>query len=152
MPEDTTEPVLKHREWLSVREFAVREGVTEKTIHNRLKAGQYTSRAGKDGRIQVLYSGEKPGSDSVALQNERLKSVRLEERLAANEAIVASLRAELARADETISTLKDAIAAHQTANEALSNERLVITQKLQKYREPEPPKAERKGWCWPWKR
>lgn len=148
MPEDVTEPVLKHREWLSVREFAIRENVTEKTIHNRIKAGTYTSRLGKDGRTQVLLLTEKKETVTEALQSEQLKNARLEERLDAKDAIIESLRSELARADEAISTLKDAIGAHQTANEALNNERAVINQKLQKYREPESPKEERKGKWW----
>lgn len=98
-----------------------------------------------------------PTSDDSALRlaamRDNLEDVRIQlaltkselsathKRIEDKEAIIDSLRAELARADETIATLKDAIAAHQTANEALNNERAVINQKLQKYREPEPPAA-----------
>lgn len=89
----------------------------------------------------------------LALEQERIKNARFEERTGnldklfnEKERIITSLKQTIEGKDEAINSQKIAV-------DALNNERLVITQQLQKYRVPDesqvmPQKTVK--WKWPW--
>lgn len=68
----TSEPISKNPEdesryeWVTPREAAVRENVSEKTVYNRINSGFYTSRdTGKSKEIRLLKPTGEPSKTTV---------------------------------------------------------------------------------------
>jgi predicted nuclease with TOPRIM domain len=152
---------------MTISDYARATGMAESAIRTRIARGQLnTVREIVNNRQAVFVLAEEVKdmrsdvplfslkNDSLinekteALHQAQVQNARLEERLQtltvkieSLEAIIESLKSQLADKAETISSQK-------MANEALNSERLNVTQQLQKYREPE-----RKWWDFlPWNR
>ncbi len=101
----------------------------------------------KDDEIKSLREQLEEERADYRRQIDELRS-----KLEAERIKLAEMKGEVKRIDtveELVGTQKETIHSQKTTIEALNNERIVITQQLQKYRSKdseEPGKADKKGW------
>lgn len=67
----TEEPTvdLQKNEWVTVREAIIREGVSEKSVYNRINSGYYASKV-EDGRKYVLLQKRSGNTEALTVRPE----------------------------------------------------------------------------------